>query len=106
MKILFCCESNNHTWSRGCEDITYRKTNIKVSGDKYHYALTFSYEFNQQNDTTYFAHSAPYTFTMLDRFLLTISNSIENRLICKRKTLAESPGGNYVDMLIISNFRK
>jgi hypothetical protein len=53
---------------------------------------------------TYFAHSAPYTFTMLDKFLLRISNSNEGRLLCKRKTLTESLGGNYVDMLTITNF--
>lgn len=41
---------------------------------------------------------------MLDSYLLNISNNISYQAICKRKTLTETPGGNYVDMLTITNF--
>ena len=45
MKILYCTSSNNYKWTRGCEDIIYSKTNIKIQGEKYHYALSFSFSF-------------------------------------------------------------
>jgi hypothetical protein len=43
---------------------------------------------------------------MLDAYLLNISNNNELSTIFKRKTLGESPGGNYVDMLTITNFKQ
>jgi murein tripeptide amidase MpaA len=42
---------------------------------------------------------------MLDRYLLKIDNKSEYTHIFKRRTLTESPGGNYVELLTITNFR-
>ena len=53
----------------------------------------------------YFAHSPPYTFSMLDRHLLAITNDPHYTPIFRRKTLAESPGGNCVEMVTITNFK-
>ena len=42
---------------------------------------------------------------MLDKFLLNITNDSHYNPIFKRKTLTESPGGNYVELLTITNFK-
>jgi hypothetical protein len=105
MKVAYCRESGGHVWTRGCEDIAYSRNNLKINNERSYYSLSFSYVFEHENDTTYFAHSPPYTFSMLDRFLLSISNNANLTPIVRRKTLAESPGQNYVDMLTITNFK-
>lgn len=105
MKVLVCSESNKYTWRRSCDNINYMKNNIKISQEKTYYSLSFSYTFEKENDITYFAHSPPYTFTMLDTYLLKLSNSNEYSSYFKRRTLTESPGGNYVELLTITNFQ-
>lgn len=105
MKVSVCKESNSYTWERRCDDIKYAKNNIKIGGEKTYHTLSFSFSFEKENDVTYFAHSTPYTFTMLDRYLLDITNDTHYNSIFKRKTLAESPGGNYVEMVTITNFK-
>jgi cytosolic carboxypeptidase protein 2/3 len=42
---------------------------------------------------------------MLDRHLLNITNDPHYAPIFKRKTISESPGGNYVEMVTITNFK-
>ena len=105
MKVAVCRQSNHHTWERQCEDIKYLKNNVKIGGEKTYHTLSFTYTFEREADVTYFAHSPPYTFSMLDRHLLAITNDPHFNSIFKRKTLTESPGGNYVDMLTITNFK-
>lgn len=75
MKILCCSETNKYVWTRGCEEISYMKNNISIGKEKSYYTLSFTYNFDKENDTTYFAHSAPYTFTMLDNFLINITHN-------------------------------
>jgi hypothetical protein len=45
MKVLVCSQSNGFTWRRGCEDITYRRTNLAIAGEKNYYALSFTFDF-------------------------------------------------------------
>jgi hypothetical protein len=105
MKISQCRESSGYCWARGGEDITYLRNNVKLHQDKTYYTLSFSFLFDREDDVTYFAHSPPYTFSMMDRHLLNISNNPHLNSLVKRKTLTESPGGNYIDMLTITNFK-
>jgi hypothetical protein len=105
MKIALARRSNGYSWLRGCEDIRYIKNNIKTKSEKTYYTLSFTFEFDEENDTTFFAHSPPYTYSMLDHYLLNITNSPNYSSIFKRKTLTESPGGNYVELLTITNFK-
>jgi hypothetical protein len=42
---------------------------------------------------------------MLDSYLLDITNNPSYSSIFKRKTLTESPGGNYIELLTITNFK-
>lgn len=42
---------------------------------------------------------------MMDSFLLKLTNNPDYNSILRRKTLTESPCGNYVDMVTITNFK-
>lgn len=111
MRVSWCSRSTGLSWSRGGEDIRYRKTNIPSSSfplsssSRCYFALSFTFEFKEENDVTYFAYCYPYTFSMLDKHLLDISQNPDYRHLLKRKTIAESPGKNYVELLTITNFK-
>ena len=62
MKVAHAAKSNNYRWSRGCEEIKYRKTNIPVylnvnakntkpvnigTNVRCYYALSFTYNFEK-----------------------------------------------------------
>jgi hypothetical protein len=42
---------------------------------------------------------------MLDTYLLKFTNSSDYSSIYKRKTLTESPCGNYIEQITITNFK-
>ena len=59
-------EWNNLGWFKGGEKIEYFENPIKKEHVWCHfYTLTFSYKFNYDNDTVYFAYSYPYTYSDL-----------------------------------------
>jgi hypothetical protein len=50
------------------------KNNLKIKKrdgfrQRFYYTLTFSYTFKYDDDTVYFAHSFPYTYTNLMEYL-------------------------------------
>ena len=56
-------------WKRGGADITYRQNEYYVSNQHKLYSLSFSYEFAAGENELYFAHSIPYTYSMLNDYL-------------------------------------
>lgn len=97
-------------WHRDCSAISYfrnatpRKFTLPGSKQsKYYYTLTFTYTFAYQNDTVYFAHCFPYSYTDLTRFLGEISNNVENKSILRIDPLCKSLGGNICHLLTITN---
>ena len=54
-------------WHRGCTNISYYANNIKKepSLTKTYYTLTFTYDFEYDNDTVFFSYCFPYTYTDL-----------------------------------------
>lgn len=58
-------------WVRDGFNIKYFKGDTQRDGNKGkpHYTLTFSYYVHHSNDTLYFAHSFPYTFTDLKEYI-------------------------------------
>ena len=85
-------------WHRGGFDISYRKNgsrktsiitkaideikNEDLRREFYKrmrvlYTLTFTYTFGFENDTVFFAHFYPYTFTDCERYLARISSKME-----------------------------
>jgi hypothetical protein len=69
----------------------------------YRYALTFTLTFKYDEDTCYFAHCYPYTYTDSQLFLSKILRDPERRASCKRRELCRSLVGNVVDLLEISD---
>ena len=65
--------------------------------------MTFEYTAKHDEDTIYFAHCYPYTYTDLCRFVNQTCNPVSRDKV--RKTiLCKSLAGNDVDMLIVTNF--
>ncbi|KAG1705848.1 hypothetical protein DVH05_002413 [Phytophthora capsici] len=88
-----------------------------------YYTLSFVYEFpvqfpsspnmrsslpqNELDDkplVVYFAHCYPYTYTRLQRFLLSMQKDPERRTTFKRRVMCKTIAGNNCDLLTITDF--
>jgi cytosolic carboxypeptidase protein 2/3 len=73
MKVLILSEkkldSENVGWHRSGEDIAYYQNNYRresmTNYQRCYYTFTFSYKFEHDNDTVYFAYSQPYSYSDL-----------------------------------------
>jgi hypothetical protein len=74
-------------WYRGGADICYYQNSMKRKNAGYYYTLTFSMQFDHDNDVVYLAHCYPYTYTDIVRYLnhLEMDPKRKNRL--RRRTL-------------------
>jgi len=66
-----------------------------------YYCLTFEWTAKYDNDTIYFAHCYPYTYTDLLKFE---GCTFDNKDKVRKTVLCKSLAGNDVDMLIVTNF--
>ena len=83
-------------WERKCKDISYVQnnfTNEQCPGGLF--KVQFSYEFKKGAQEIYFAHSLPYTYSMLCEYL--------NKQKIKRHTLCYSLAGNKIEYIHITN---
>ena len=90
-------------WCRGGEDIVYQQnrfTNEQCPAGLFE--LSFCYEFPEGAQEMYFAHSLPYTYSMLCKYL----NENVTREKAKRGTLCHSLAGNKVEYLHITGKKK
>jgi murein tripeptide amidase MpaA len=71
----------------------------------YYYTLTWSVTFEHDSDVVYFAHSYPYTYTDMQRYLDRLENDPKRKNRMRRKTLCQTIAGNNCDMLIITTFQ-
>ena len=94
-------------WRHRGEDICYYRNGSTVirkgkkTGFRFFYTLTFTYTF-EQPDTVFFAHSYPYTYSDLKRYLRTLEL---NTTLCNRfhrAILCETLAGNRCDILTIT----
>ena len=54
-----------HRWHRGGGDVCYFKNHISVGdSDRCHYTLSWTFTAAASNDTVYFAHCYPYTYSV------------------------------------------
>lgn len=93
-------------WVRTGENIKYYKNGIKredTTKDKYHYSLTWTCEFPYENDTYYFAHCYPYTYSDLQEYLQNLRNDPLQSRICKQRVLCRTLAGNFVYVLTVTN---
>ncbi|KAE9135397.1 hypothetical protein PF007_g2577 [Phytophthora fragariae] len=86
-----------------------------------YYTLSFVYEFSVQPPSSpkpaqaqslfderpfvaYFAHCYPYTYTRLQRFMLSMQKDPERRNTFKRRVMCKTIAGNNCDLLTITDF--
>lgn len=97
-------KTNGKGWQRAGKDICYYQNSIKKRTAGHYYTLTFSVNFEYDNDTVYFAHSYPYTYSDLQRYLLKLENDSLAKHRFRRKMLCQTNAGNPCDFLTITNF--
>lgn len=95
---------------------TYRSR--KTGKVQNYYTLSFVYEFqlpsgalddgsstdSSSNLVVYFAHCYPYTYTKLQRFLLSLQRDPDRNAHLKRRILCKTIAGNNCDLLTITDF--
>ncbi|XP_047631672.1 cytosolic carboxypeptidase 2 isoform X1 [Phacochoerus africanus] len=89
-------------WRREGKEIKYFRNNTD-DGQQPLYCLTWTIQFPHDQDTCFFAHFYPYTYTDLQCFLLSVANSPVQSQFCKLRTLCRSLAGNTVYLLTITN---
>jgi cytosolic carboxypeptidase protein 2/3 len=91
-------------WVRSGVDVCYYQNSMKKKTAGHYYTLSFSVTMENSNDTVYFAHSHPYTFSDLQRYLSRLEADPKKNKRFKRKELCKTLAGNTCDMLIITSF--
>ncbi|XP_040976401.1 cytosolic carboxypeptidase 3 isoform X2 [Aquila chrysaetos chrysaetos] len=89
-------------WRRTGNEIKYYKNNAGQDGRQY-FSLTWTFQFPHDQDTCYFAHCYPYTYSNLQEYLVAISKDPVKSKICKIHILCHSLAGNSVYVLTITN---
>ncbi|XP_072473631.1 cytosolic carboxypeptidase 2 isoform X5 [Notamacropus eugenii] len=106
MKPLLYSEVDARTqrigWRRAGDEIKYYRKSAE-EGQPTFYCLTWTVRFPHDQDTCYFAHFYPYTYTDLQYYLLTVANNPIQSQFCKLRTLCRSLAGNTVYLLTITN---
>lgn len=102
-------EANNSKigWRRCGDNISYFKNddnqpNNEDEDDYGSYTLTFNINFQHENDTVYFAHSYPYTYSDLQDYLMEIQRNPIKSNFCKLRLLCRSLAGNNVYYLTVT----
>nr|XP_009938482.1 PREDICTED: cytosolic carboxypeptidase 3 [Opisthocomus hoazin] len=89
-------------WRRTGNEIKYYKNNAG-RGRLQYFSLTWTFQFPHDQDTCYFAHCYPYTYSNLQEYLGAISNDPVKSKFCKIHVLCHSLAGNTVYVLTITN---
>ncbi|XP_067358782.1 cytosolic carboxypeptidase 2 isoform X2 [Channa argus] len=95
-------------WHRAGSDIRYYRNCNQNTKDKNGevitlYSLTWTLEFPYESDTCYLAHSYPYTYSHLQRYLMRISSNPAVASYCKLRVLCHSLAGNALYMMTITS---
>jgi hypothetical protein len=103
--VIFSERRKDLGWYRGGFNITYEKNKIQREGNssKFYYTLSFTYKFSYSNDTVYFAHSYPYTYSNLMQYLNKLMNDEKRAIFIKRKVLCTTLAKNQCDILTITS---
>uniref|UniRef100_A0A1B0CST1 Peptidase M14 domain-containing protein n=2 Tax=Lutzomyia longipalpis TaxID=7200 RepID=A0A1B0CST1_LUTLO len=94
-------------WRRCGENITYFRNDDTFplnddDDENGSYTLTFNIEFQHDNDTVYFAHSYPYTYSDLQDYLMAIQRHPVKSKYCKLRLLCRSLAGNNIYYLTVT----
>uniref|UniRef100_K3WKC5 Peptidase M14 domain-containing protein n=1 Tax=Globisporangium ultimum (strain ATCC 200006 / CBS 805.95 / DAOM BR144) TaxID=431595 RepID=K3WKC5_GLOUD len=112
-------KANQRGWHHAGGNVCYYKNadtyrNHKSGKVQNYYTLSFVYEFALCSDTSgsaigddtvvYFAHCYPYTYTKLQRFLLSLQKDPDRNRFFKRRIICKTIAGNSCDLLTITDF--
>ena len=87
-------------WQRGGFNVSYFQNGRRHDSSRYTYTLTFQYTFNTMHDTVYFAHSVPYTFTELCKYLEDIQRKYRD--VVRVNPMCKTMAGNVCEMVTIT----
>lgn len=88
-------------WHRAGSSVAYFKSQeLRPGSQQSYYTLTFVYEFKHPQDTVYFAHCYPYTYSDLEAFLREIE--LTHSEICRVDTLCQTLAKNNCKVLTIT----
>uniref|UniRef100_A0A1I8I3A9 Cytosolic carboxypeptidase 2 n=1 Tax=Macrostomum lignano TaxID=282301 RepID=A0A1I8I3A9_9PLAT len=92
-------------WRRCGSGIKYFKSNQRYTAangsEKFYYSLTWQTRFEFLDDTVYFAHCYPYTYSDLLDYLQSLQADPVVSGFCKQRVLCRSLAGNAVHLLTI-----
>ncbi|KAJ1166476.1 hypothetical protein NDU88_006876 [Pleurodeles waltl] len=89
-------------WHRVGEEIKYYRNGLEQDRQQY-YSLSWKFKFQHHQDTCYFAHCYPYTYSNLQSYLADIASDPERSKFCKIRILCHSLARNMVYVLTITN---
>ncbi|CAF3391299.1 unnamed protein product [Rotaria sp. Silwood1] len=98
-------ENRGIGWRRWGEEIVYYRNNLPTPDNPSSnmYSLTWTCKFPNDNDTYYFAHCYPYTYSDLQDYLNDIQNDHIKSQYCKQKVLCRTLAGNFIYLLTITS---
>ncbi|EGD81298.1 hypothetical protein PTSG_11335 [Salpingoeca rosetta] len=92
-------------WHRGGDNVCYFRNHVNVNDtDRHHYTLSWTFKFPANNDTVYFAHCYPYTYSDLQHYITALMQSESSKNICRHRVLCRTLAGNVCDLLTVTNF--
>ena len=96
-------EEDGLGWHRGGTEVCYFENAVPRRKSKRNYfTLSFSHRFNHTQDTVYFAHAYPFTYTNLNEDLRDLCRDVERAKWVTRSELCRSVSDNAVDLLCIT----
>ncbi|GKT35058.1 Cytosolic carboxypeptidase 2, partial [Aduncisulcus paluster] len=102
-------------WHRCGTNVLYYQNEVKrgtnpltgskgSSSSKHLSTLSFNYKGEYDDDTVFFAHCFPYSYSDLQEFLQKIVSSPQSHLKIRKRPLCKTVGGNVCDLLTITDF--
>jgi hypothetical protein len=90
-------------WQRTGSSVSFSQNKIDEESKRPLNTLSFSVKFKHENDTIYFAHCFPYTYSDLQLYIHSLKKDITKSKMFKHSILGKSFGGNYIDMLSVTS---
>eukprot|EP00929_Paragymnodinium_shiwhaense_P049226 TRINITY_DN24845_c0_g1_i1.p1 TRINITY_DN24845_c0_g1~~TRINITY_DN24845_c0_g1_i1.p1 ORF type:complete len:1503 (+),score=419.36 TRINITY_DN24845_c0_g1_i1:104-4612(+) len=111
MRPVIYSELSGRGWERGCYNISYYpnshrrdvESGCAGEGAAFYRTLEFSYTFEFDDDTVFFAYHYPYTYSYLQDFLSTLSAHPYAKPLIKRGVLCKTISGLNCDVVEIDD---
>ncbi|XP_004707952.1 cytosolic carboxypeptidase 3 [Echinops telfairi] len=105
MRPLFYSEKDAEAhrvgWKRIGDQIKYYKNHPEPDG-RHYFSLTWTFQFPHSQDTCYFAHCYPYTYSNLQEYLSGVHSDPVRSKFCKIRVLCHTLARNMVYVLTIT----